>query len=79
MRVLIVSDIHANPWALRAVLADAGHADDQLIDGLEPDQLAAATAKPLPRLALGPADLRPGHQRDGDLHVRRATHERLNR
>jgi hypothetical protein len=29
-----------------------GHPDDELIQGLEPDQLVAATSKPLPRYQL---------------------------
>lgn len=29
------------------------HPDAELIDGLEPDQIAAATARPLPRMELG--------------------------
>jgi hypothetical protein len=29
-----------------------GHPDDELIQALEPDQLAAATSKPLPRYHL---------------------------
>ena len=33
MRVLILSDIHANPWALRAVEADAGSVDRILFAG----------------------------------------------
>ena len=30
-----------------------GHPDDELIQALEPDQLVAATSKPLPRYQLG--------------------------
>ena len=33
MRILIVSDLHANPWALRAVEADAGRFDHVLCAG----------------------------------------------
>jgi putative phosphoesterase len=33
MRILILSDIHANPWALRAVEADAGSVDRMFFAG----------------------------------------------
>jgi putative phosphoesterase len=47
MRALIVSDIHANPWALRAVMEDAGPVDHVLCAGdtvnYGPDPAGAVT------------------------------------
>ena len=36
----------------KAQIQPEGHHESQLIDSLEPDQLVAAVAKPLPRLQL---------------------------
>lgn len=33
MRILLISDVHANPWALTAVAKDAGHVDHILCAG----------------------------------------------